>query len=60
MLDDDNRIAGVNQSIQNLEQFADIVDMQTGGGFIQYINGFAGFFLAKLAGELYPLGFSAG
>ena len=35
VLDDQNRVAAIHQALQGREQFADVIKMQTGGGFVK-------------------------
>ena len=42
VLDDDDGVAVVAQPVQHGQQLRDVVEMQAGGGFIQYIQGLAG------------------
>jgi hypothetical protein len=35
MFDDHQRVAGIHQSLQRLEQDADVVEVQPGGGFVE-------------------------
>ena len=42
MLDDDHRVAGIDQRVQDFEEFADVLEMQAGGGLVQDVDGAAG------------------
>jgi hypothetical protein len=48
VLDDNNAIAGLHQLIEHAQQLANIISMQSGGGLIENVNGFAGTFFAEL------------
>src|SRR6202034_89210 len=60
VLDDEHRIAERNQTLQNVEKFAHVVEMQARCGLIQNVKCAAGLPLGKFAGELDALGFTAG
>ena len=42
VFDDQYRIAGPYQLLQHLDELVNICGMQTGGGFIQHVNGTPG------------------
>jgi len=46
--------------VEDLEELADVVEVEAGGGFVEEIEGAAGLALGELAGELHALGFAAG
>src|SRR5262249_17223472 len=48
------------EALKHVEKLADVVEMQAGGGFIEYVERAAGLALRKFAGELDALGFAAG
>jgi hypothetical protein len=56
MLDDHDRIAGVDQSIEYLEQLVDILQVQPRGRFVKEVNCTSGSFLAQFACQFDPLG----
>src|SRR5437879_10069034 len=60
VLDHDDRVAFVAQAVEHVEELCDIVEVQTGGGLIEDVEGSAGGALCKLARQLYPLCFAAG
>jgi hypothetical protein len=60
MLDDEHSVAERNQTLQNVEQFANIVKMQARGGLIKDIQGAASLAFGKFAGKFDALGFAAG
>ena len=60
VLDDDHGVVLIDQAIEHPEQFADVVEVQTGGGFVQDVEGPAGAALGQFAAELDPLGLAAG
>src|SRR5712692_7482747 len=42
VLDDDYRVAGVDQRLQDVEQLADILEMEAGGWLVEDVEGAAG------------------
>ena len=59
MLNDDDSIASIHQSIQNIQEFLSISEVHAGGRLIQYVYGLACTYPAKLLRQLDPLGFAA-
>ena len=59
VLDNDDGIACFHQLIEDPQQFADVIGMQTGGRFIKNIDRFTASSLAKFTGKLDALGFTA-
>ena len=59
MLNDDDRIARINELIQHLDKAVNIRHMQTSGGLVQNIDGLAGITAGQLIGKLDALGFAA-
>ena len=41
VLDDNERIATVNEAVEHIEQDADVVEMQAGGGLVENVERFA-------------------
>ena len=60
VLDDHHRIAEVHQTVQHVEQFPHVVEVQSGGGFVQDIKSAAGLPLGKLFGQLDALRLATG
>ena len=60
VFDDDDGVAMIAQPVQHRQQLRDIVEMQAGGGFIQYIECLAGVAPGKFARQLDALCFTAG
>src|SRR5882724_3496930 len=60
VLDDHNCISQVGQPVQHLEQFLDIVKVQSGSRLVQQVHGFPGLPLAQLPRQLDTLGLTAG
>ena len=60
VLDDDHRVALVDQPLEHLEQLVDVVEVQAGGGLVEDVERLAGGDLAELGGELDALGLAAG
>jgi len=42
VFDDDHRVAVITQSVQHGEQLVDVVEVQSGGGLIKYVESLAG------------------
>ncbi len=42
MLDDDDRVSLIDQSMKNDKEFVDIIKVQSCSGFIEYVYGSAG------------------
>ena len=59
-LDDQNGISFVDQLLQHVEQAADVVEVQSGGRFIQQIEGFSCFGARQLRRQFDALRLSAG
>ena len=59
VLDHDNGIALLDQFVQHLEQFRDVVEMQSGRRLVQDVQGSAGGALRQLLGELDALRLAA-
>src|SRR5579872_4666434 len=59
VLDDHDTIAEVGETMQHVEQFFDVVEVQAGGGFVEQIQSLAGLALAQLASQLDALRFAA-
>ena len=55
MLDDHHGVACLHQAVQDIQQFLDIGEVQTGGGFIQDIERLAAPVAAEFFGQLDPL-----
>ena len=60
MLDDDDCVALVDQGLKDTEEFANVFEVQAGGGFIEYVDGAARRALLQFAGELHTLRLSPG
>ncbi len=59
VLDDDDRVARVDEPVQDLEQPLDVSEVQPRGGLVEYVEGLAGGPLSELARELDPLRLTA-
>ena len=42
VLDHDDRVAQIDQAIEDIEQFADVVEVQAGGRLVEDVDGLAG------------------
>ena len=60
VLDDDHRVPGVDQAVQNLQELADIVEMEARRGLVENVERSSRGPLGQFAGELDPLGLPAG
>src|SRR6202040_2572301 len=60
VLDDEDGVAERDKALENIEQFADVVEMQAGGGLVENVESAAGLALGEFASELNALGFAAG
>src|SRR5574344_2590628 len=59
VLDDDHRIAFVDQAVQNAHQHLDVFKMESCGRFVQHIEGFSCVFFGQFGGQFDPLVLSA-
>ena len=60
VLDDYHAVAGVNQSVQDVQQLIDVCHVQAGGRLVQNIQCAAGWPADQFAGQFDALGFAAG
>ncbi|CAM5692732.1 hypothetical protein SALBM311S_11115 [Streptomyces alboniger] len=60
VLDDDDRVALVDQSAEDRQQLADVLEVQTGGRLVQDVDRAPGGAALQLTGELDALGLAAG
>ena len=60
VLDDDDRVAQIDQAIEHVEQLADVVEVQAGGRLVEDVDGLAGVGPGQLGGQLDALGLAAG
>ena len=60
VLDDDDRVAPLDEAMQEIEQLANVVEMQTRRRLVQQVECAACRALAQLASEFDPLRFAAG
>src|ERR1700729_6725 len=60
VLDDDDGVAAVDEPAQDAQEFADVFEVQPGGGLVQDVDGPAGGAALQFGGELDPLRFAAG
>ena len=60
VFDDDDRVAGIDEAVQHLQQLVDVGEMQTGRRFIEKVECLAGAAPAQFAGQLDALGLAAG
>ena len=55
MLDDDDRIATVDQLIEDIHQDSDILEMEACGRLVEEVDGASRIALGKLGGKFYAL-----
>lgn len=60
MFDDDDRIPAIDETLEDLKEHGDVGEMETGGGFVQDVEGFAGIATAEFFSEFDALGFATG
>src|SRR3546814_6455912 len=60
MFDHDDAVALLHKGVEDFQQFADILEMEAGGGLVQYVERVAGGSTAEFLCELHALGFAAG
>ena len=60
MLDDQHRVALVDQPAEHQQQLADVLEVQAGGRLVEHVDGAAGRALLQLRGQLDPLRLAAG
>jgi len=60
VLDDQDGVAERDEALENIEEFADVVEVKAGGGLIENVKRAAGLALGKFARELDALRFAAG
>ena len=60
VLDDQHRVAGVDEVVQHLQQQLDVGEVQAGGRLVEQVERPAGALLDQFAGQLDPLGLAAG
>src|SRR5438876_8234594 len=60
VLNDEDGVAERDEALENVEKFADVVEVQAGGGLVENVKRAAGLALGKFARELDALRFAAG
>src|ERR1700674_1008279 len=50
VLDDEHAVAEIDESLQDVEKFSNVVEVEAGGGLVEDVEGAAGLALGKLAG----------
>src|SRR5437899_9037622 len=60
VLDDEHGVAEINEALQHVEELANVIEVQAGGGFVENVERAAGLAFGKFAGQLDALGFTAG
>src|SRR5258708_151875 len=60
VLDDEHGVAEIDEALQDVEEFSNVVEMQAGGGLVENVKRAAGLAFGKLASEFDALRFAAG
>src|SRR5258708_1833338 len=60
VLDDEDAVAERDELLEDVEEFANVIEVQAGGRFVEDVERAAGLALGKLAGQLDALRFAAG
>ena len=60
VLDDDDRVALVDEALEDVEQLADVLEVQTRRRLVEDVDGASGGALLQLARELDALGLTTG
>src|SRR5512142_1162969 len=60
VLDDDDGVAQVSEAVEDFQELADVVEVETRGRLVEQVEGAAGLALRQLAGELHALSFATG
>ena len=60
MLDDEYGVAERNEALEDVEEFANVVEVEASGGLVENVKRAAGLAFRKFARELDALGFAAG
>ena len=55
MFDDDDAVTLLDEAVENLEEFADIFEMQAGGGLVQNVERLSSGSAGKFLGQFYAL-----
>src|SRR5271154_4578958 len=59
MLDDEDGVAERDEALEDIEEFAHVVKVETGGGLVEDVESAAGLALGQFACEFDALGFAA-
>src|SRR5207244_3755539 len=60
VLNDDYGVPGINESMPDMQQLLDVVEVQAGGRLVENVEGLTGAAFAQLAGQLDSLGLPTG
>ena len=60
MFDDDNRVAGFHQALQNAQQHVDVFKVEAGSGFVQDVQRLSRGRTGQFGRKFHPLAFSSG
>ena len=60
VLDDHNRVAAIDEAVQDFQQAANVLEVQAGGRLVENVHGASGGLLDQFAGQLDALRLAAG
>jgi hypothetical protein len=60
MFDDDDGVSGIDETVEDIEEFPDVIEVESCGGFIEDVEGATGGGPDEFACELDALGFATG
>ena len=60
MFDDDNAVSPSDECVEGIQQFADVVEVQSGGWFVKDKQGRVGFLLTQIECQFFTLVFTSG
>ncbi len=60
VLDHQHRVSFVDETVQHVQQLADVGEVQAGGGFVEQVDGVSGRSLAQFSGQLDALSLASG
>ena len=58
MFDDDNAVSSSDECVEGIQQFADVVEVQSGGWFVKDKQGGVGFLLTQIECQFHTLVFT--
>ena len=60
MLDDEHGVAKIDETLENIEELPNVVEVEARGGLIENVESAAGLALGKFTGQFDALGLAAG